>query len=61
VTNEGVVTITFSEMMVIPPNLTAFQDDEVLIVTIEAGNVYKEEFLGFTWNVTKFQPLEFVI
>jgi len=52
VTNEGVVTITFSEMMVIPPNLTAFQDDEVLIVTIEAGNVYKQEFLGFTWNVT---------
>ena len=57
----GQITIKFSELFIIPPNLTAFEDDEVLQVTLTPYSPYSREYLDFTWNVTSFTPLQFVI
>jgi hypothetical protein len=60
-TNQGKVTIKFSEMFAIPPNLTAFLDEGVMTVELEAYNSFNQDFVGFTWNVTDFTPFQFVI
>lgn len=49
--NEGVVTIYFSESLIIPSNFTSI-NGSALNVKILPFNKDNIKFLNFTWNVT---------
>ena len=54
VNNEGEVKVYFSEMMIIPPNISAY-NGSVLDVTMLQPFSGNKKYFAFTWNATEFK------
>ena len=54
VNNEGKVFVYFSELFVVPSNITAVNETVLDVVIIPSGAVL-DEFLYYTWNITDFK------
>jgi len=53
INQKGLVKFTFTKTMLVPGNLTGF-DDEVLLISIKPGFESKNENLGFTWELVSY-------
>ena len=53
--STGKITIDFTSQMVIPENLTDFEETAFLIQMIPANAEHKEQ-LNFTWTLVQFKP-----
>lgn len=57
---EGLVTIGFSKLLVVPKNLTHINSTVLRIEIVSSGKV-SDEFLGFNWWVHEFTSSSFTI
>ena len=58
--NEGEITIYFSESLIIPPHID-YLNNTVLNVSLIPYDRFYMNYLNFTWNVTLFTNTYFVV